>query len=97
MSTSLPPAVEVLFWEVDPAAVDLDAHADYVMERVMLRGGWDAMRWLRATYPPAALASYLERKGRQRLPPRELAYWSLIAGLPDDPLPGGGRPRWAGP
>jgi len=94
---ALPTAVEKLFWEVDPATIDLDAHADYVMERVMLRGGWDAMRWLRAVYPTTTLQSYLIRKGRDRLSPRELAYWSLITGLPDDAAPGGGRPPWAGP
>ena len=101
MPPSLPPSlpVEVArpFWDVDPIDVDLVQNADYVMERVMLRGGWEAMRWLRATYARAALADFIERKGRRRLSPRELAYWCLIAGLPDVSSQGGGRPPWAGP
>jgi hypothetical protein len=91
-----PREVSQLFWDVDPADVELERHADYVMERVMSRGGWEAMRWLRRVYSPPALASFLERKA-SRLAPRERAYWSLIAGI-DVPIgPGGARPPWAGP
>ena len=49
-SEPVPDCVTRLFWDVDPAEVDLDAHADYVLERVMSRGSWEAMRWLRRRY-----------------------------------------------
>ncbi len=84
-----------LFWEVKPEDVDLDRHGDYVLERVMSRGGWEAMCWLRAAYSPEAIADFLRRKG-DRLTPRDRAYWSLIAGVPNAQAPGGGRPQWAG-
>jgi hypothetical protein len=94
---SFPEDIERLFWDVDPRSVDLARHRDYVMERVMSRGGWTAMRWLRQAYSKAQMADFLLRKGARRLAPRELAYWSLIAGV-DLPIPrGGGRPPWAGP
>jgi hypothetical protein len=92
----LPAAVASLFWDVDPSSVDLEAHRDYVIERVMTRGGWEAMKWLRRTYDRDQLGAFLLRKG-SRLPPRELAYWSLIAEVDLLAGPGGGRPRWAGP
>jgi hypothetical protein len=92
----LPDHVRTLFWDVDPGQVDVVRHADYVLERVMTRGGWEAMLWLRATYSVDDLAAFLRRKGN-RLPARELAYWALIAKV-DMPIPrGGGRPQWAGP
>lgn len=97
MDGSLPRSVAQLFWDVDPASVDLKAHGDYVLERVMSRGGWAAMQWLRATYSRDELASFLERKGNHRLAPRELSYWSLIAGIDSPARTGGGRPEWAGP
>ena len=97
MDKGLPPEVARLFWDVDPSAVDLTAHADYVLERVMSRGGWQAMKWLRTAYTRSTLASFLERKGVARLSPRELAYWSLIAGLEGEAPQGGARPPWAGP
>jgi hypothetical protein len=36
---SAPPDVVRLFWDVDPERVDLHLHRDYVMSRVMSRGG----------------------------------------------------------
>ena len=93
----MPASVAKLFWEVEPSSIDLGAHGDYVLERVMSRGGWEAMQWLRATYSKAALASFIERKGQARLAPRELAYWALIADVEASPRQGGGRHRWAGP
>jgi hypothetical protein len=96
VATALPPDVARLFWDIDPERIDLRRHLDYVMERVMSRGGWVAMRWLRATYPLEEIGDFLKRKGR-RLAPRELAYWSLIADLDITPPRGGARPPWAGP
>jgi hypothetical protein len=92
---TFPPEVARLFWEVDPRDIDVDEHRDYVLERVMTRGGWRAMRWLRETYPPDALADFLDRKAH-RLSPRDRAYWSLVSGRTARPTPGGGSPPWAG-
>lgn len=91
----LPEHIRHLFWEVSPEAVDLDRHRDYVLERVMGRGGWEAMRWLRATYSRDVIADFLQRRGA-RLTPRDRAYWALVAGVAGAQSPGGGRPKWAG-
>jgi len=96
VASALPPDVARLFWETDPARIDLRRHRDYVMERVMSRGGWVAMRWLRETYSAEELGDFLRRKGG-RLAPRERAYWSLIAGVDAPAARGGARPPWAGP
>jgi len=92
----LPREVEKLFWDTDAATIDLDRHGDYVMERVMARGGWEAMCWLRRTFSQRRLADFLLRKGA-RLAPRERAYWALVAGVDVPTGPGGARPPWAGP
>ena len=84
----------MLFWDVDPDAVSVEQHRDYVLERVMSRGRWEAMRWLRATYDKATIADFLVRRG-DRLPPRERAYWSLIASVEVASERGGGTPTWA--
>src|SRR5262245_1443993 len=41
-----PEALHWLFWDVDPSAIDLVRHRDYVLERVMVRGDWQAICWL---------------------------------------------------
>jgi hypothetical protein len=94
----LPEAVTRLLWDVDPASLDLTRDCDLVFERVMSRGTWEAMRWLRRRYQRDDLAAFLRRAGRRLLSPRDLAYWALVcdvelAGGHDI---GGGRPRWAG-
>lgn len=91
----IPAELERLFWDVDPAAIDLELHRDYVIERVMARGTWPAMRWLIARFEKAQLADFLQRRG-DRLAPRNRAFWSLIADVPYQATPGGGRPPWAG-
>ena len=68
----LPGFVRTLLWDVDPGEVRLPEHRDYVLERVMARGGWEAMCWVRATFAAEVLRDFLERKGA-RLPPRERA------------------------
>jgi hypothetical protein len=92
---ALPESVARLFWDVDPATVELERHRDYVMERVMSRGTWEAMRWLQRAYSRSQIADFLGRKGH-RLPARDQAYWSLVAKVTITHRPGGGRPSWAG-
>ncbi len=91
----IPAELTWLFWDVDPSAIDLDRDRDYVVERIMARGDLKAMRWLARHVERDVLADFLRRKGH-RLAPRERAFWSLIAGVPYDAAPGGGRPPWAG-
>lgn len=91
----IPDELHWLFWDVEPDSIDLEKHRDYVLERVMTRGNWQAMRWLVRTFPGRQLSDFLARKG-ERLPPRERAFWSLIAGRTGVQECGGGRPTWAG-
>lgn len=95
MSVALPHYVAKLFWEVDITTVDPEKHQDYVLERVMSRGGWEAMRWLMRTYSRNVLGAFLLRRGT-RLAPRERAYWAVMTGIELPPATGGGRPGWAG-
>jgi hypothetical protein len=94
-AASVPECVARLLWDVDPESIDPAGDRDYVMERVMSRGTWEAMRWLRATYTVHEMADFLRRRGT-RLSPRDRAYWSSIAGLPRIQDTGGGRPPWLG-
>ena len=88
--------MSVLLWDIDPSAIDLEAAADFVIERVMSRGTWDAMKWLRGRYTREVLADFLRRKGQRRLAPRDLAYWCLVCDVDLPNRSGGGRPAWAG-
>ena len=93
----VPESVPRLLWDVDPASIELDRDRAFVFERVMSRGTRDAMTWLRARYDVEAIRSFVREQGARKLAPRDLAYWSLVAGLDVAAEPGGSRPRWAGP
>jgi hypothetical protein len=94
--TVVPAAVARLFWEIPLHDLDRLRHADYVIARVMTRGGWEAMRWLRETFSAAELADFLARKG-ERLAARDRAYWAVVSGADVSVGRGAGRPPWAGP
>ena len=99
-SEPIPAAVARLLWDTGEAQIDLERDRDLIFERVMSRGTWDAMTWLRRRYEQAVLAEFVRRRGPRVLPPRDLAYWALVTGVElarGEPDAGGGRPRWAGP
>ena len=94
--TPLPDFVARLLWDVDLGQIELHRDAALILERVMSRGSWEAMKWLRASYPPEELADFVRREGSRRLSPRDLAYWALMCGVDAKVGTGGGRPAWAG-
>jgi hypothetical protein len=96
VAPALPDFVARLLWDVDLATIDARRDAALIFERVMSRGTWDAMKWLRATYPRSALADFVCGEGGRRLSPRDRAYWALVCDVRVDVGPGGGRPSWAG-
>ena len=69
-TTGIPEFLHPLFWEYNPEEIDIMRHSDSIMARIMERGAWDAMRWLRKTYKTAEITSFLERRGRRILPLR---------------------------
>ncbi len=83
-TNQLPSFLHRFFWEYDPEVLDLHKHADVIMARIMERGTWQAMLWLRTVYPPEVMARFLSVKGWKVLPPREVNYWALLSGLPED-------------
>ena len=80
----LPAFLHTLFWEFNVRDIDIVQHADTIMARIMGRGNWQAMRWLRRTYRTDQVVSYLERRGKKMLPPREVNYWAFVSGVPED-------------
>jgi hypothetical protein len=100
MGAAIPEDVARLLWDVDLTRFDADRDRALLMERVMSRGTWQAMTWLRQRYPKAVLAEFVRERGRRVLAPRDLAYWALVCdveGAQPAADAGGGRPRWAGP
>ena len=75
---NIPEFLKSFFWEYGDAGIDVDRNAHLIMERIMVRGSWKAMDWLRHTYYAQQIKAFLVSKGVNVLPPRELNYWLLI-------------------
>jgi len=91
-----PASVLRLLWDVDHESIDADRDRRLILERVMTRGTWDAMCWLRQRYSAGEIAEFLRSDAARNLSPRDVAYWSLIAGVDVPSVAGGARPKWAG-
>jgi len=40
-----------LFWDIDPATLDKERHARYIIERILDFGTDEEVRWMYRTYP----------------------------------------------
>lgn len=79
----LPAGVRELLCEYQvPDSVDGAEWERAIIERVMLRGRWDDMRWLVSAFERARLRAFLAERGSRVLPPRELAFWALACAVP---------------
>ncbi len=96
----LPSAVRDLLWDVAPGEVRLPRHRDFLIGRILTRGTWAALEWLRRELTDAAIAEYLQRTRGRFLSPRQLRFWELVLGLDDDAVSGwiadrpGGSKLW---
>ena len=79
---TIPEFLIPFFWDYDEKTVEINRHAYLIMARIMERGSWEAMVWLRKVYADEELTAFLQKKGTRILPARELNYWALICGIP---------------
>ena len=66
-----------LFWDVDPATIDEEKHARYIIERVLDFGTAPEVEWTFNRYPREKIATVL-RLPRSQVGPKSRALWDLI-------------------
>lgn len=66
-----------LFWDVDPATIDPDTHARYIIERILEHGNDREIAWMFSCYPREKIASILKLE-RAQVGPRSRALWELV-------------------
>lgn len=82
-STSmLPDRIAGLFWDTDASSLHLYAHRDFIIKRVLDRGDWDAVSWLRNALGDAAIRDWFLAKHGGGLDARKLRFWAVILDLP---------------
>jgi hypothetical protein len=69
-----------LFWDADPACLDLERHQSYVVRRVLERGSWDDWCLLRRHLGLARIVQVAQ--ALRTLEPKALAFVSVVASIP---------------
>lgn len=78
----LPDHVKRLFWETDAESVNLlEENADYVIERVLEYGDWEAVQFVRQSLGDEKIRRYIIRRGHKVLSKKTLSFWKFMLNL----------------
>ena len=74
-----------ILWDVDEASISLDGHAEFLITRVLASGSLAQVDWLRRHYGDKRIRDALVAPGGVRhLSARDVQFWFLILGIPQD-------------
>ncbi len=65
-----------LFWDTNPENIDLNKNAQYVIERIMVFGRDDEVRWLWNFYDKVLMKKVVAKS--RSLRPETKALWTLL-------------------
>jgi hypothetical protein len=65
-----------LFWDTDPAHLDLQENKEYIIERTLELGDDKAVRWLFSIYPRSDIKEVLAKS--RRISRKSANYWKLV-------------------
>ena len=55
------PSRRSLFWDTNPATLDVERHANYIIERILDYGTDEEVRWMYRAYPRELIHDVVER------------------------------------
>jgi hypothetical protein len=79
---SLPDFLQPFFWDVDFQSLRWEQQRDFIAQRILQAGSWQAVCWLRERMGDAELRAWLLRHHGARLEPRRWSFWQVILELP---------------
>jgi len=81
LPANLAKEVKSLFWEVEISAVDVSAHWEYVLERILEYGTAESVRWAMESYGEAKIREFILGRGLRVLSRKTVNYWAMRLGL----------------
>ena len=81
----IPPEFHHVFWDCQPDRLDPEAHAPFILERLLEYGSLASVRWAMEAYGSERIKGFLLDRGRRTLSRKTLAFWTLILGLDAEP------------
>jgi len=79
----LPVRMKPFFWDYPFHLLRMDKDLDLIISRLLSRGDWEAVKWLRARLPEDELKSWLTCRRGAGLSPQKLRFWELVLELPE--------------
>ena len=84
MKNDFPDYVKSLFWDCDINDIDVEKHQDFIIRRVLDRGEWSAVKWLRKDVGDDAIRNWLLKTKGKGLEPRKINFWGIILNIPEN-------------
>jgi len=81
-ATILPPSLHALFWEFDAGSLRLESDRDLIVRRILTRGRWADVQWLRRTLGDEAIRRWIVTTRGRPLDAPQLRFWQLVLDLP---------------
>ncbi len=75
---SMPRQFRWLFWDVDPAALDVEKQATYILARILEFGRMVEVRWAIDTYGLKRIHRFFLEVGHPELSDRTLHFWRAV-------------------
>ncbi len=86
-----------LFHDARPEAIDPEAHAEYVIQRVLDRGSMRSVGALVRAYGKGRIEAFFRDGGVRRVSPRTARLWLLYLGLTEEECTPRSSPRIRSP
>jgi hypothetical protein len=81
--TPLPQSFQAFFWDYRFDQLSWEGDRELVTRRLMTYGSWEAISWLRKKIGDSELRKWLIAHQGRGLSPRQLRFWALVLGLPN--------------
>jgi hypothetical protein len=82
MPRKLPKRLRPLFWEYDFGRLSVERHQHLIIGRILSRGGWEDLKWLRKRLGDDALRAWIiDRRGAD-LSRKQVRFWETMLALP---------------
>jgi hypothetical protein len=75
---SLPASLKIYFWDVNFETLRWEQYRNFITRRILQRGDWEAIGWLRAQLTDAGLRAWLEEHEGGGLESRQIRFWELM-------------------
>jgi len=78
---TIPPSLARFFQEYDFGSMDVQLHANTIIERTLEMGTWAELHWLFHHYGVSRIIEYLKRLGDRRLSKMTFNYWIKLLNI----------------